>query len=57
MLLNLSRTVVAQLSVATAASAPPSASCASALLALLPSLKVYQQYVSGYHAALTLLTR
>ena len=56
-LLNLSRTVVAQLDVATAASAPPSASCAAALLALLPCLKVYQQYVSGYHAAQQMLAQ
>ena len=48
---NLSRSMVAQLSASESAADPPSTVCAATLRALLPSLKVYQQYVSGYHAA------
>ncbi|KAL1529842.1 hypothetical protein AB1Y20_000773 [Prymnesium parvum] len=56
-LLNLSRTAIAQLGSSAPVAAPPSTACADTLLKLLPSLKIYQQYVSGYPMAQQLLSQ
>ena len=49
--------MVAQLQASAEGSAPPSSICSATLLSLLPSLKVYQQYVSGYHTASQLMQK
>ncbi|KAL3923605.1 MAG: hypothetical protein SGPRY_004166 [Prymnesium sp.] len=56
-LLNLSRTLVAQLEVGGSANDPPSLSCASALLSILPSLRLYVNYTSTHLEAQQLLGR
>ena len=50
-LLNLSRLMRSELRRLSATTLAPSRACATTLLSLLPTYKVYQQYVAGCHAA------